>query len=137
MLITAKKKELKMTVLDLNTGKPYSLPIKFSRQSSKISKGQKDTGIRMQWITDADKLLTMEIESADITVNNILDRGEYYERPTDAIGVIVHSKDEPVAVAAWYGDGHVGDWNVYGDQPEHAQQTYYLGGARTIFVGLF
>lgn len=126
-----------MVVLDLETGKPYALPIEFSRRNSKIPRAQKSTGIKIQWIAEVEKLLTMEIETVELTVNNVLDRGEYYNRPADAIGVIVHSKDEPVAVAAWYGDDHVGDWNVYGDQPEHSQQTYYLGGARTIFVGLF
>ncbi|KAI5950391.1 hypothetical protein CANMA_005319 [Candida margitis] len=95
------------------------------------------TGIKVQWITEAEKLLTTQIEQVEVEVKNVLDRGEYYARPVDAIGVIVHSNNEPVAVAAWYGDDHVDDWNVYGDQPEHSQQTYYLGGARTIFVGLF
>ena len=126
-----------MTVIDLNTGEPHENPTKFSRSNSKISTKQKDTGIRIQWIYEPDKLLPTKVEPAPIAVNNVLDRGEYYERPEAVIGVLVHSGEEPVAVAAWYGNDHKGDWNIYGDQPEQSQQVYFLSGAKTIFVGRF
>lgn len=126
-----------MTVLDLNTGKPHENPTKISRSNSRISAKQKDTGIRMEWIYELDKLLPTVVEPASTVVKNVLDRGEYYDRPDTAIGVLVHSGEEPAAVAAWYGNDHKGDWNIYGDQPEHSQQVYFLSGAKTIFVGLF
>ncbi|EMG46197.1 hypothetical protein SBY92_000960 [Candida maltosa Xu316] len=126
-----------MTVLDLKTGKPHENPTKINRQNSKISRNQKDTGIKFSWIYELDKLSPKTIEPAETIVNNVLDRGEYFQRPENAVGVLVHSGDEPIAVAAWYGADHKGDWNIYGDQPEHTQQVYFLSGANTVFVGLF
>ncbi|KAK6454019.1 uncharacterized protein RJT20DRAFT_65241 [Scheffersomyces xylosifermentans] len=126
-------------ILDLTTGKTIDTA-EYSRRNSTIQKKQTDTGIRIKWISDPSELLTTTVQSPDIIIHNDLDRGEYFtaeDRPKGTIGILVHSSDEPCAFAAWHQKGHKGDWSVYGDQPGNSQQTYFLGGAETVFVGLF
>ncbi|KAK6200132.1 uncharacterized protein RJT21DRAFT_40455 [Scheffersomyces amazonensis] len=126
-----------MTLIDLTSGEPLKEFKKFSTLNSKIPKTQKDTGIRIKWLVDSSELITDEIKQATEIVQNIQDRGQYFKRDKNVIGVLVQSGDEPCAFAGWYGPDHVGAWNVYGDQPKNTQQTYYLGDAETLFVGLF
>lgn len=125
-----------MTLIDLKTKKPLNFE-RYGTPNSKIPKTQKDTGIRIKWLTEFSEVLTNEIEEATEVVENIEHSGQYYKGDKKIIGVLVHSGDEPCVFAGWYGDTHGGCWNLYGDQPKNSQQAYFLGGAGTIFIGLF
>ncbi|KAI5951533.1 hypothetical protein KGF54_004607 [Candida jiufengensis] len=126
-----------MVVLDLNTGKAAEHPSKINRTNSKISKDQKSTGIKINWIYDIKELVSEKIGEPEDEVENVEDRGQYFNRPEGAVGVLVQSGKEPATFAGWYGETHNGDYNLFGEQPEGTQQIYYLADARTIFVGLF
>lgn len=84
-----------------------------------------------------DDLETDKILETNIKILNEEDNGQYFTRPDGAIGVVVHTTKYPAVCASWYADNHKGFWNVYGEQGIGTQQTYYLSGATTIFVGLF
>lgn len=91
----------------------------------------------MSWLFDPNELVSPSVREPDIEIMNVEDRGEYFERPEDAVGIIVQSTLYPAAVACWYANNHDGEWNVYGDQAVGTQQTYFLGGTTKIFVGTF
>ncbi|KAI5960065.1 uncharacterized protein KGF55_004788 [Candida pseudojiufengensis] len=126
-----------MVVLDLKTGDVTDRKLKINRSNSKIPKTQKQTGIKFNWIYDLKELDKNTLGKPEIEIENIQDRGQYFDKPEGAVGVLVQSSDEPAAFAAWYGNNHIGEWSLYGDQPESSQQIYYLSDSQTIFIGLF
>lgn len=68
-------------------------------------------------------------------VKNVLDRGEYYDRPLDATGVIVVTQAKLAAVAAWRNKEHKGPWQVYGEQEANTVAFHFLGDTEVVFIG--
>ncbi|KAI5964673.1 uncharacterized protein KGF55_001742 [Candida pseudojiufengensis] len=127
-----------MVVLDLKTGKPSENPSKIELPKEKIPNTQKLTGVKFSWIYDAKELITTTLGKPEFEAENEIDRGQYFQRPEGAIGVLVQSGNEPATINGWHTvNSHEGYYNLYGDQPDFTQQTYYLGGTNTIFIGLF
>ncbi|KAI5960045.1 uncharacterized protein KGF55_004768 [Candida pseudojiufengensis] len=126
-----------MVVLDLKTGNVTDRALKITKSTKKLSKDQKQTGIKINWIYDLKELDKNTLGKPDVEIENAENNGQYFDRPEGAVGVLVQSSDEPAAFSGWYNNDHSGDHNIYGNQSEQTQQIYYLSDTQSIFIGLF
>ena len=95
-----------------------------------------ELGIIAQWWT---KNTIPTLEDFDVAnafeIKNVLDRGEYFDRPKDVTGVIVSSKKKIAAMAAWRNKEHKGPWQVYGEQEAETTAFHWVGDTDVVFVG--
>lgn len=73
--------------------------------------------------------------SNSFEVKNVLHKGEYFERPKDATGVIVSSKKKLTSMAAWRNKEHKDEWQIFGEQEPETTAFYFVGDTDCVFVG--
>jgi hypothetical protein len=74
--------------------------------------------------------------SNSFVVKNVLERGEYLEKPKDATGVIVSTKKKMAVVAGWRDNKeHDGPWQLYGEQEAETTAFHFVGDTSPVFLG--
>ncbi|EGV65716.1 hypothetical protein CANTEDRAFT_92041 [Yamadazyma tenuis ATCC 10573] len=108
-----------------------------SECSHSSNKEDSELGVLAKWWTEntiPNSLDDLDLSDAFV-VKNVQDRGEYYERPKDATGVIVSSQKKLAAMAAWRNKEHKGPWQIYGEQETNTTAFHYVGDSDIVFIG--
>lgn len=106
---------------------PYTLP----------DEQETELGIVAQWWTK--KLFPQSLDEIDLKdffeVKNVQDRGEYYDKPKDATGVILVSSKKLSVVAGWRNEKHDGPYQVYSEQEKDTIGFHFVGDTKVVFFG--
>lgn len=100
---------------------------------------QKDTELGIFALWWKEKLFPKSIDELDLSnlfeVKNVESRGEYFDRPDDATGMIVFSSKKLAVLAAWRNKKHEGPWQIYSEQEKDTLAFYFVGDTKVVFVG--